>query len=173
MRRVITLTFALVGLSCGQADSSREPAVESAAQSQATDCERCFMLFALGKYLKIPTRYDVRRSAQDGCLVLTAPFSILTKELGTTLYAERLRTESGLVRYCDRAILDRDITQIQEKSGPGTVWNDGEISVHSWSSDQMKTPFTATYFVSKDEGLLIFDVDRNFAKRVWREGIRN
>lgn len=170
MRAIGVLAMSvLCGLSCSQADSPRLSAPESVFPSKTLDCENCFMLFALDRYLALPTRYEVRRSAEDGCVAFTAPFPV---DFGTPQFAERLRTESGLIRYCDRSILDRDVVLMVEKAGPGVTRSDGEVSVRSWSSADMKTPFTATYFSWKDEGLLIFDVDRDFAERIWREGIR-
>ena len=171
MRAIGVLAIsALCGVSCSQADSPGRSTPESVVPSKTLDCENCFMLFALDRFLALPTRYEVRRSASDGCVAFTAPFNI-SQDLGTSHFAERLRTESGLIRYCDRAILDRDVAQIVEQLGPGVTRNDGEVSVRSWPP-ATKPPFTATYFAWKDEGLLIFDIDPDFAERIWREGIR-
>ena len=173
MRAIGVLAIlALCGVSCSQADSPGQSAPESVVPSRTLDCENCFMLFALDRYLALPTRYEVRRSASDGCVAFTAPFSVPSRDLGNSQFAERLRTDSGLIRYCDRSVLDRDVAEIVGKVGPGDTRKDGEVSVRSWSPADMKTPFTATYFAWKDEGLLIFDVDRDFAERIWREGIR-
>jgi hypothetical protein len=174
MRQFIVLaTMVIIGLSCGQADFSRHSGAEHASGMKPMNCEDCFMLSALGRYLEIPSRYVVRRSAEDGCLVLTAPFSVRREELGTANYLKRLRTESGLVRYCERSVLDHDVAQIEEKSGSGTARDDGDVTVRSWSSAELKTPFTATYFARKNEGLLIFDIDGDFAEKIWREGTRD
>lgn len=170
----LVLIIAICELSCSGADlPGQSTPIDSAGRPNRLACENCFMLHALDRYLALPTRYAVRRSARDSCLVFTAPFSDVEKELGTPRYAERLRTESGLIRYCDRSILDRDVGEIIEKAGAGITQNDGEVVMRSWSAAEMKSPFTATYFVFKDEGLLILDLDKDFAERIWREGIRD
>jgi hypothetical protein len=170
----LVLLMALLALSCSRADSTgQSTSMDSPGQPHRLACDNCFMLHALDRYLALPTRYAVRRSPSDGCLVFTAPFSDVAKELGTSQYSERLRTESGLIRYCDRAVLDRDVAEIIEKAGQGISQNDGEVAIRSWSPAEMKTPFTATYFSWKNEGLLIFDLDKDFAEKAWREGIRD
>lgn len=174
MRVCFVVMMAICSLSC----SRRSDHPDQSARTDSSDrpsklaCDNCFMLHALDRYLALPTRYVVRRSPRDNCLVFTAPFSFVKKELGTPQYAERLRTESGLIRYCDRSVLDRDIEEIIQKAGAGITQNDGEIVIRSWSSAEMKTSFTATYIFSKDEGLLVFDLDKDFAERIWRKGVR-
>jgi len=176
MRAVVVVSLiAVVELSCGRDQSIEQPIApnKTTNRQSALVCENCFVIHALDRYLALPNRYVVRRSASDNCLVLTAPFSNVQKELGTPQYRERLRAESGLIRYCDRLVLDRDVGEIVEKAGAGVSQFDGEVAIRSWTPTEMSTPFTATYFVFKNEGLLIFDVNRNFAAKIWRDGIRD
>jgi len=69
-------------------------------------------------------------------------------------------------------VLDRDVREIEAKFGLGKVKTDDGISVQVWDSDLMRSRFTTTYFASKDEGLLIYDVDPEFAVIVWRAAIK-
>lgn len=145
---------------------------DSCYRSAASTSKNCFLLSALNRLLVIPTRYVVTREKQQGCVTLTAPAPPRGHELGTEEYAKRIKSESGLIRYCDREVLDRDVREIEAKFGLGKVKTDDGISVQVWDSDLMRSRFTTTYFASKDEGLLIYDVDPEFAVIVWRAAIK-
>lgn len=139
---------------------------------RASTCVNCYVLFALDRYFEIPPRYVIRRSAGDGCLTLTAPLPSFVSNLDPKQHADRLRTEFGVIRVCDRTFLDREVARIESENKPGAARVDGAVEIKVWHSDATKQRLTVTYFALNAEAMLVSDVAPDFAENIWREANR-
>jgi hypothetical protein len=150
-------------------------------RSEATDmekardggtCDRCFLLAVFGRHLSVPNRFIVQaeRKIADGCVALVAPVPVPGAGLGTAEYKLALETQSGLVRYCPRQVLDPDIRKLEAMSKPTSVRVVDRVTIKTWSAASLRSQFTTTYIYSGENGLLVSDVNPRFGELLWATG---